>query len=341
MFPKWYNQYMFSTKDHVLGALIRAEGHISGESISEKLGISRAAVNNAVKALRSEGYEIDSSTKRGYLLQSDADRLNPGSMLAYLGSDRAGHVICLDEVDSTNRYLKDLAFDGVPDGTVVIADRQTKGRGRLGRSFCSPEAKGLYLSYLFRPSGRNIEITDLTSIAAVAVCDSIEKVTGIRPQIKWVNDILMNSRKICGILTELSVESESGLIDSAVIGIGININEKDTDFPEEIRSMAGSVSMAAGHEVLRAKIATELITRLDELLSGNTDRGIIVKLYRDACITPGREISAVRIHDGGNARHGKALSINDDFSLKVQFEDGSIEDLISGEVSIKGLYGYV
>ncbi|MBO4635721.1 MAG: biotin--[acetyl-CoA-carboxylase] ligase [Clostridiales bacterium] len=332
---------MFTTKDHVLCALIKADGHLSGEAVSEELGISRAAVNSAVKSLRAEGYVIDSSTKKGYILTSVADNINYGSLLARLPGSRVKNIICLPEVDSTNRYLKDLAFDGVPSGTVVISETQTKGRGRRGRSFCSPEGTGIYLSYLFRPAGTDINITDLTSIAAVAVCNCIEKVTGIRPDIKWVNDILMNDRKICGILTELSIESETGSVESAVIGIGININETEDSFPEELHNIAGSVRMASGKKIDRSEVAGELISELDHLLSGSTKRENILQSYRRSCITVGREISAVKVHDSTDARHGKALEVNDDFSLKVRFEDGSVEDLISGEVSVRGLYGYV
>ena len=199
-------------KDDVLNIIYWEEDFISGEAISRKLGVSRAAVNSAVKALRDEGYEITSSTNKGYLLTKSPDILTKGSVSVHLPEIISKDVHVFDSVDSTNNVLKDMARNGAPSGTVVIADHQTGGKGRRGRSFSSPKGVGVYLSYLFKPESGFDKIANLTSWTAIAVSDAIYNAYGIDSQVKWVNDLLMNRKKICGILTEVTAEAESGLM---------------------------------------------------------------------------------------------------------------------------------
>lgn len=329
---------MMTTKDSVLSALIRADDYISGEQISNDLGLSRVAVNVAVKALRSDGYDIDSATKKGYILKRSPNTLSVGEISAYLPGRDTKEIIVLDSVDSTNTRLKELASQGAPQGTVVIAKEQTKGKGRLGRTFVSPPGTGIYLSYLLRPDSSPADTACVTAKTAVAISEAINTVCGIRPGIKWVNDLVINSRKICGILTEMTLESESGLVDSVIIGIGINANHHTSDFPEELRQTASSVKLESGNEVPLSRLAAEMIKEMDNLLI----RDDHLTLYRENCITIGKEVSVVRSHISGETpRHGKAVTVNDDYSLKVRFEDGHEEDLQSGEISVRGLYGYV
>ena len=251
-------------KDDVLKLISREKSYISGETISHKLGVSRAAVNTAVKTLREEGYGIESSTKKGYLLISSPDILSKGSVSVYLPDNRSGDLLVFDSVDSTNNVLKDLASKGAVSGTVVIADQQTGGKGRRGRSFASPSGAGIYLSYLFKPDSGFDKISDLTSWTAVAVSDAIRSAYGLDSQIKWVNDLLMNRKKICGILTEVTVEGESGFIDTCIIGIGVNVNEDN--FPPEISEIATSISMEnGGKKFVRAELAAEIIRSMDKL----------------------------------------------------------------------------
>lgn len=333
---------MLSTKDYVIAELIRSTNYISGESLSSTLGISRAAVNSAVKSLKAEGYDIESSTRKGYLLKSKPDKLTAGEILSYLSEERMKDIIVYDEVDSTNRILKELGSDGAPEGTIVISDCQVKGRGRLGRSFISPHGTGIYFSYLVRPTERIDEISTITAWTSVAISNAIFNVTGIRPDIKWVNDLVMNKKKICGILTELSLETETGRIDNIVIGIGVNVNHKPEDFPEEIRDIASSISYELNKDISRAKLAAEMCKEMDKLVSNwATAKDTYLELYRDNCITIGKDVSCVSIHTANESRNGKALGINEDFSIKIQFEDGSVQDMSSGEVSVRGLYGYV
>lgn len=335
---------MPSVKDRFLSMLINSTDYISGESASKALGVSRAAVNSAVMSLRNDGYGIESSTNRGYLLTDRPDRLDPGSIGAFLPNDRMTGITVLPVVDSTNTYCKDLARKGSPQGTVVIADSQTGGKGRRGRSFVSPSGVGLYLSYLMRPGSGIENISEITCWTAVAVCEAIGDCYGLEAQIKWVNDVLMNKKKICGILTEASFEAESGTIDSLVIGIGININEKRSDFPDELERIATSISIENGGKAFkRSELASALIKRLDQLASDWPDsHGAYLDSYRKYCITPGNRIAAYTTVAGeSEPKTGAALSIGDDFSLEVRF-DGSdaVTGLKSGEISVRGLYGY-
>lgn len=327
-------------KDDVLKLISRENGYISGEAISQKLNVSRTAVNTAVKALREDGYEITSSTNKGYLLTNNPDILSKGSIAALLPDSRIGNVHVFETVDSTNNVLKDMASKGVPSGTVVISDHQSGGKGRRGRSFSSPSGVGIYLSYLLKPDSGFDKISDLTSWTAVAVADAIKNAYGLDSQIKWVNDLLMNRKKICGILTEVTVEGESGLIDTCIIGIGININE--SGFPEEISQIATSISIENGGKTfIRSTLAAEIIKSMDKLASGWPDDSYYLNRYRELNITTGSRITAFpQMAENGQGRTGTAVEINDDFSLKVRFDDGSVSDLRSGEVSVRGLYGY-
>lgn len=239
---------------------------------------------------------------------------------------------------STNDHLRLLAAEGAPHGTVVIAGHQTNGHGRMGRSFQSPEGLGVYLSILLRPDCLPTELMHLTCAAAVAMCDTVEAAAGFRPGIKWTNDLVFNRRKLGGILTELRL-SPRGKVESAIIGIGINCRQTEADFPPEIRRIAASLSMVTGNPVETASVAAammEALARMDAILL--TDREGILARYRQDCVTLGQEISLVR---GAEIRHGKALDLDENGGLIVAFSDGKTEAVNSGEVSIRGMYGYV
>ena len=327
-------------KDDVLKLIYWEEDYISGEALSRTLGVSRTAVNSAVKALRDEGYEITSSTNKGYLLTKCPDVLTKGSVSVHLPEAASRNVHVFDSVDSTNNVLKDMARNGAPSGTVVIADHQTGGKGRRGRSFESPKGVGIYLSYLFKPESGFDKISNLTSWTAVAVSDAVYNAFQIDTQVKWVNDVLMNRKKICGILTEVTAEAESGLIDNCIIGIGINVNEKS--FPDELSQIATSVSIENGGIIFdRSLLSAELIKAMADLACRWPDDGYYLDRYRQCNITAGSRIVAYpQLAENSTGRSGTAVAINDDFTLKVQFDDGSIENLRSGEVSVRGLYGY-
>lgn len=330
------------SKEQILSILKQNAGnYCSGEIIRQQLGISRAAVSKAVAALRQEGYVITATTNRGYRLEESPDRLTEGTIRPWLHSTVLGsndRLICLDSIDSTNNYLKRLAVEGAPDGTVAVADQQTAGRGRLGRSFQSPAGTGIYISFLLRPDLLPNKAMNLTACTAVAVCDAVERTCGMRPQIKWTNDVLMNKRKLCGILTEMSVEGETGALQYIVVGIGVNVNQNLEDFPPELQTIAGSVAMATGERMDRGHLTAELINAMDEMYAAWQAGHWDVNRYRADCATIGREVRVIR---GSSERNAFAETVDDDFALVVRYEDGTRETVFSGEVSVRGLEGYV
>lgn len=250
-----------------------------------------------------------------------------------------GNVLYFDSIDSTNTYLKKQAILGAPHGTAAIADCQTLGRGRMGRSFQSPGGCGIYLSVLLRPNCPPQDLMHLTCAAAEAMCDAVETTTGLRPGIKWTNDLVVGNRKIAGILTENGLNAQ-GLVDYAIIGTGINCSQQPEDFPPELRSTAGSLAMALGRSVDRAELAAGMLAsfaRMDAALYSGKER--MLSRYRQDCITLGKEVSLVR---GAEIRHGTALDIGPQGDLIVRFRDtGEVAPVSSGEVSVRGLYGYL
>lgn len=245
----------------------------------------------------------------------------------------------LDTVDSTNTLAKQLAQQGAPAGTVLIANRQSAGRGRLGRTFLSPGGVGIYFSVILRPNCSPQDLMHLTCAAGVAMCNAVQHACGFRPGIKWTNDLVVGSKKLGGILTELSVNPTSHLVDYAIVGIGINCRQEEADFDEIIRNMACSVEMITGKEMDRNILAAEMVRRMYDLNQALlTKKDELIQSYRQDCITLGRQISVVQ---GNQIRHGIARSIDMDGALVVDFDDGTTEAVNSGEVSIRGLYGYV
>lgn len=266
--------------------------------------------------------------------------MNKGSIQAHL-ADCAWRdkVQLFDLVDSTNTMLKKMGADGAPAGTVLIADRQSGGRGRLGRTFLSPGGVGIYLSALIRPGCRPQELMHLTCAAAVAMCDAVEQACGFRPSIKWTNDLVVGSKKLGGILTELGLDPRTGLVDYAVIGIGINCRQQESDFDASIRDMATSVEMVTGEAIDRSRLAAAMVRALEGMDAALlTQRDAIIARYQADCITLGKYISVVR---GDDVRHGTAIGMDREGGLIVRYDDGNVETVTSGEVSIRGLYGYI
>lgn len=220
------------TKDTILSLLRQSPGEfVSGEVIRQAAGVSRAAVSKAVAVLRQEGHEIESVTNRGYRLISLADSLRPEELRQRLTGHHIGQeIVCLPTIDSTNNEIKRRAVSGSVDGLVILADQQTGGRGRRGRSFVSPAGKGLYLSAALKPHCPLERVSSLTAWTAVALCDAIEQVCGVRPGIKWPNDLVLQDKKLCGVLTEMELEAETGSLGYVIIGIGINLRQNEADF---------------------------------------------------------------------------------------------------------------
>ena len=248
-------------------------------------------------------------------------------------------LLYFESIDSTNTRAKELALQGVPHGTVLLADHQTGGRGRRGRSFHSPAGSGIYMSVILRPHCAPQDLMHLTCAAAVALCDAVERSCGIRPGIKWTNDLVCGKQKIAGILTELGL-GIGGKLNYAIIGIGINCCQDVSDFPEEIRSVAGSLHSVTGKSIDRASVAAAMIDalyRMDQLLL--TEKASLMDAYRRDCMTLGQSVSVVKADR--SARHGTALDIDENGGLLIRFSDGTEETVTSGEVSVRGMYGYV
>lgn len=241
-------------------------------------------------------------------------------------------------IDSTNTYLKKLALQGAPHGTVLVADQQTGGRGRLGRTFLSPAGVGIYMSVLIRPNCAPADLMHLTCACATVMCDAIESSVGIRPGIKWTNDLVYDHKKLAGILTELGINTD-GSADYAIIGIGVNCCQKPNDFPEELKKMAGSLSMVTGKPINRSQVAAAMMRAFSKMSQSLlSQKQELLERYRRDCITIGQEISLVR---GEEIRHGTAMDVDDEGALVVQLDSGIIEHVSSGEISIRGMYGYV
>lgn len=331
------------SKETVLKLLQDSGGkYVSGEAVSGELNITRAAVWKAVSALRRDGYAIEARKSQGYRLTKTPDLLTEPAIRARLGETRmvGRKLCCFRSVDSTNAYLKRAASKGVADGTVAVADEQTGGRGRRGRSFQSPAGKGVYLSALLRPPLEPTKLLPLTGFAAVAVCNAIERVAGARPQIKWTNDLVLGGKKLCGILTELSMEGESGALQYAIIGIGVNVAQTREDFAGELEGIATSLAIETGKSVSRAALAAAMIEELDALYVALLRHKLrpYLDTYRRDCLTIGREVQLLweDIHE-----KVVATGVDDELGLIVLRQNGAQETIRSGEVSVRGLYGYV
>jgi len=326
-------------------ALLRAHPgeFVSGEQVSGGLGLSRAAVWKSVDALRREGYDIEARTGLGYRLVSAPDLLTETEIRTHLGQTEAlGHELhCLQEVDSTNLYLKKIALTGASDGAVAVADCQTAGRGRMGRGFQSPAGKGIYLSALLRPNLPVERLPVVTALAGVAVCGAVEAVCGVRPQLKWPNDPVLEGKKLCGILTEMSLEAESDRLQYLVVGIGINVHHQPEDFSPEVAEMATSLFQATGQRFSRPALAAAEIEALDRMYAAlrSGDLSAYLAAYRRDCVNLGKTVQLIR--PDGSRETVTAVDINDAFNLVVQREGEAPFAVRSGEVSVRGMYGYV
>lgn len=327
------------TKHDVLALLRTQSAPLSGQTIAETLHISRTAVWKAVGALQRDGYRIESIPRRGYVLIQPTQKLNileiQNHLDAHPWKDR---IVLEDHVDSTNNLAKQLASAGAPAGTCVLAETQTAGRGRRGRSFASPGGMGVYLSIILRPDAKPDELMHLSACVAVAAAEAVEALTGLHAGIKWVNDLVADGKKLSGILTELSLEMESGRVQYAVAGIGINCCQCAADFPPELADFATSIAMQTGADPDRNALAAALIHSLfcmsDGLLS---QRRQWMDRYRARCVTLGKQ---VRILWPEGAREAVALGLREDAALEVEYADGSRDTVSSGEVSVRGMYGY-
>lgn len=319
-----------NVKSELLSRLAKAEGkYISGSELAAELGVSRNAVWKAVKALEDEGFVIESVTARGYRLSPDSNRISAELISAANSAERLGcKMVILDETDSTNNAAKELASQGAVHGTVVTADHQTSGKGRMGRKFVSPTGMGLYMSVVIRPEFSTLFAPLITSAAAVAAAEAVEKLCGRDVQVKWVNDLYLNGKKICGILTEASLGLEANSLDYAVIGIGINVRR--FDFGDELRDRVTSIEDETGVRVDRNILCAEVLARLEYWLGQIESRGHLDEYRRRELLT-GKRITA---NVGLERIEGIALRTDDNANLVVRLDDGSVRSLSSGEAEL-------
>ncbi len=322
-----------STKDTVLALFEKNKGFfISGERIAEELNISRTAVWKAVKKLQSEGYEISAVTNRGYCLDKESDVLTVRGIRSHLDENcKALRPEVFVRVDSTNTKCIEKAENGEPEGYVAVSGSQSAGRGRRGKAFFSPAESGIYMSILFRPEGlTENQALHFTTMTATAVSEAIETISGKKAEIKWVNDIFINGKKVCGILSEASYGIHTGKLEYVVVGIGINAYEPSGGFPSAIADIAGSVfdEPSTG---LKNRLAAEILNRMMAYYQHLSEAPYSEEYIRRSMVT-GKD---VMVHKDKEMIPAHVLGIDEEFGLKVRYEDGSVEILRSGEVSIR------
>lgn len=319
-----------SVRDRVLEALEAHRGeYFSGEALAEELSVTRAAVWKAISQLRSGGVPIDAAPNRGYCLPADSDMLTAQGIRRYVAVPGLRMEV-REEVTSTNNVLREQALAGAPEGTVLLAQRQSAGRGRRAHSFFSPPDSGLYMSFLLRPGFSAQAALLLTTCAAVATALAIEEVTGVETQIKWVNDVFCRGKKVCGILTEGDVDLETGGMRYAIVGIGVNLYPPEGGFPPEL-TQAGAVFSERPTGALRCRLAGSLLNHFFTLYPQVQERRFF-EAYRSRCLVLGQEVEVL---EGGRTRPATVLDLNPDFTLRVREADGRETDLSSGEVRVR------
>ena len=325
-------------KTEILRYLKEADGYISGQELCERFQVSRTAVWKVMKQLEAEGYAIEAVRNRGYRLKTAEDILSREEILSSMKGQWAGkEVLYLAVTDSTNTEAKKAAEHGAPHGMLAVAEHQTGGKGRRGRSWDSPEGTGIFMSLILRPAIAPVHASMLTLVAALAVARGIEQCAQVKSLIKWPNDIVINGRKVCGILTEMSADPDC--INYVVVGIGINVNMEE--FPEEIRSVAASVYTESGKKLRRSTLISAVMEAFEEYYSvfmETADMSRLLEEYNEKLANCGR---TVRVLDPAGEYSGMAHGINSQGELLVETEDKAVKTVISGEVSVRGIYGYV
>jgi len=325
-------------KTKILKVLRNSDKYISGQSICDELGISRTAVWKYMNQLKEDGYGIEATQNKGYNITKYPDVLTEVELGSLFETEFFGNKIYFyDEIDSTNNEAKKKAEDGAKQGTLVIAECQNGGRGRRGKKWISPSGSGIWMSFVLKPAIHPYGASMITLVAALSVVSALKNIKGFECNIKWPNDIVANGKKICGILTEMS--SELDAVNYVIIGIGININS--TEFDEEISDIASSVFLETGLTIKRSQVVADFAKYFEKYYSifmQTQDMRGLIDEYNGLLVNVGRE---VKINNINSQFIGNAIGINDKGELLVKKQDGSVEKVIAGEVSVRGLYGYV
>jgi BirA family biotin operon repressor/biotin-[acetyl-CoA-carboxylase] ligase len=323
-----------TTDAKILSALRANPDGVSGAELAEQLKISRAAIWSRIEELRKLDYDIEASPHFGYRLVSSPDALHADDLLARLGKTKVigRDIRVFEQTTSTNDVIEKLARDGVKEGVVVFAESQTKGRGRLGRKWISPAHKGLWFSILLRPDLRPQETTQLTVASATALRRAIQSETGLKPEIKWPNDILIGGKKVAGILTELNAELDK--VRYVILGIGIDMNLDAGEFPAELKRIATSLKIETGETVSRAELATAILRELDFDYAriGGGKFAVVADEWEEHCVTIGKNVT---VQIGDRKIRGCAESLDDDGALLLRTEHGHLERITGGDVTLE------
>lgn len=325
-------------KEEILRLLRSADGYISGQELCNRFGVSRTAVWKAINQLKEAGYEIEAQQNKGYRLMAAPDLMTEAEIKSLMHTDWvAKEVLYFDTIDSTNIKAQELVEKGYPSGTLVVADKQESGKGRRGRSWVSPSGTGIFMTLMIKPDINPNNASMLTLVAALAVAKAITSVTGEEALIKWPNDIVVNGKKVCGILTEMNAQFD--YINHIVVGIGINVHNES--FPEEISQMASSLMIEAGGKRFhRAQIIAETMSYFEQYYDTflkTQDLSALVREYDELLVNRNK---SVRVLDPKEPFDGKAMGITPKGELIVDTWE-SRKLVSSGEVSVRGIYGYV
>lgn len=325
-------------KKKILNILKKYEGeYVSGERLSEELGITRAGIWKHMKSLKEAGYEIESVSNKGYKLVGTPDKIDEDEVTPFLKTKYIGrNFIHFDEIDSTNTQAKRECAQKVIEGMVITAEGQTKGKGRLGRQWTSPKGTGIWMSVVLTPDIAPVLAPKTTIIGAAAVYKALKDIN-IDAGIKWPNDIVVDGKKVCGILTEMNAEMDR--INYIVLGIGINVNAEE--FPEELKDKGTSLRLQLGKEINRKELTAKVLNYIEyfyDLFKNTGSIKEVINICRKGSVLLGKEVKVI---NGGKEIICTAIDIDEDGELIVKHGDGTIHKVLSGEVSVRGIYGYV
>lgn len=332
---------MKTDKSDILALLRNSRDYVSGQQLCEQFGVSRTAVWKAINQLKEDGYQIEAVSHKGYRLLESPDILSESEILSRLTTDWAGRTLhYFNETGSTNIDAKRYAEEGEPHGTTVVANTQSAGRGRRGRLWQSPAGSAIYMTIMLKPQFVPDKASMLTLVMALSVADAIVEATGLAAGIKWPNDIVVNKKKVCGILTEMNAELD--YIQYVVIGVGINVNNNSPEeFPEEIRQTATSLKIESGIQISRAALLERVLAHFEknyDIFTKTLDLSALMEAYDARLLNLNAE---VRVLDPKGEYTGIARGINPAGELLVEKENGEVTPVYAGEVSVRGLYGYI
>ncbi|EYE87940.1 biotin--acetyl-CoA-carboxylase ligase [Fervidicella metallireducens AeB] len=324
-------------KNKILEFLRQSRDFVSGEDISSSLGISRTAVWKYIRALKEEGYEIEAVSKKGYRLVNRPDILTYSEIKDYLLTEYMGRkIFYYNSVTSTNIIAKELAENGLEEGTVIIAEEQTLGKGRMGRKWSTPNGEAIAMTIILRPEISPFMAPSITPILAVSAVEALRKLTGFDVKIKWPNDIVLDSKKLCGILTEMN--SDMDMINYIIVGMGLNVNQEN--FDDEIKEVAVSLKSFSGINFKRKIIIAEILNEFEKNYEIFKVKGIseFLDKLKEYSVLLGKRVKVISIN---NSFEGEAIDIDKDGSLIVKKDNGEITKVLSGDVSVRGMYGYI